>query len=97
VLEEARRLSDALYRERIAPAAEAAVRRVLFGPDARGRLSDLYAAGEKGSSAPPDGLKGFLAPSGRREALAAAFRRACALVTYPAGLVLSLARPRRGA
>ena len=92
MLEEARRRSDALYRERIGPAAEAVVRRVLFGPDARGRLADLYAAGETGSSAPPDGLKGFLAPPERREALAAAFRGACRLVTLPAGLLLALTR-----
>ena len=92
MLQEACRLSDALYRERLAPAGEAFVRRVLFGPDARGRLSDLYAAGENGSGAPPDGLKGFLARPARREALAAVFRRACLLITFPAGLILASAR-----
>ncbi|MDE2141635.1 MAG: hypothetical protein KGL74_05985 [Elusimicrobia bacterium] len=94
--EEARRLSDRIYRERLAPAGEALVRRILFGPDTRGRLADLYAAGEKGSSAPPDGLKGFLAPPARRAALAEVFRRACLLITCPAGVIAALAR-RRGA
>lgn len=92
--EEARRLSDAIYRERLAPAGESFVRRVLFGPDARGTLDNLYAAGAKYSAAPPDGLKGFLAPPGRRAALAEAFRRACLLVTYPAGAILALTRRR---
>ena len=95
MLEEAARLSDAFYRERIAPVGESVVRRILFGPDARGTLDGLYAAGRKGSSAPPDGLKGFLAPPERRAALAEWFRRAFLPITYPAGLILALAR--RGA
>jgi hypothetical protein len=94
-LEEAGRLSDAFYRERVAPAAESVVRRILFGPDARGTLAGLYAAGRKDSSAPPDGLKGFLAPPERRAALAEAFRRACLPITYLAGFILALTR--RGA
>jgi hypothetical protein len=92
VWEEAGRLSDAFYRERVAPIGESLVRRVLFGPDARGSLDDLYIAGEKGSSAPPDGLKGFLAPPDRRAAFAEICRRACLPITFPAGFILALAR-----
>ncbi|MDE2512126.1 MAG: hypothetical protein KGL74_13460 [Elusimicrobia bacterium] len=83
-----------IYRERLAPAGEALVRRILFGSEARGTLAGLYAAGEKDSHAPPDGLKGFLAPPERRAAFAEVFRRACLLVTYPAGMLLALARRR---
>ncbi|MFI5345446.1 MAG: hypothetical protein ACHQ51_03640 [Elusimicrobiota bacterium] len=95
MLGEVRRLSDTFYRESLAPIGESVVRRILFGPDARGTLGNLYAAGEKGSGAPPDGLKGFLAPPERRAALAEIFRRSCLIVSWPAGVILAVLRPRR--
>lgn len=82
----------------LAPAAEAAAVRVLFGPEARGTLDGLYAAGAAlPSAAPPDGLKGFFADGARRDACAAAFRAVCALPSWAAALLLwPVLRARRG-
>jgi len=76
--------SELMFYGWIAPAAVAAARRVLFGPESRGTLTGLYAAGAAvPSAAPPDGLKGLLSDGARRRALADAFKRACRLFTYP--------------
>ncbi len=95
-----RGFSDMIFDGWVAPVAGAAARRVLFGPDARGTLSDLYSAGAAlPSAAPPDGLKGFLADPGRRKAAADALKAAARLVTSPAAFVLDLVcrlRPRCG-
>lgn len=80
-----------LFDRAIAPAAEAVARRILFGPDARGALAELYAAGATGSSAPPDGLKGLLASPARRASARAALERACLAATGPLGAAWSLA------
>lgn len=83
-------LSRRLFAGVIAPALSAAGRRVLFGPDARGRLADLYAAGAAvDSAAPPDGLKGFFADSRHRLSLERAAELLFKLVTVPASVVLS--------
>lgn len=84
--------SETMFYGWIAPAAIAAARRVLFGPESRGTLTDLYSAGAAApSAAPPDGLKGLLADPARRRSLAALFKYACRIVTYPLGGVLALA------
>lgn len=90
--------SEVMFYGLIAPAAVSAVRRVLFGPESRGTLTDLYAAGAAvPSAAPPDGLKGFLADPAHRRRAANTFKYACRLVTYPAGALLALAcRLRKG-
>lgn len=92
--------SEVIFYGWLAPSAVSAVRRILFGPDSRGTLTDLYSAGAAApSAAPPDGLKGFLADPSHRKAAADAFKYACRLVTYPVAAVLALAcrlRPRSG-
>lgn len=81
----------------LAPAAEAAARRVLFGPDARGTLDQLYAAGSAaGSSAPPDGLKGFFADPARRAAAGRRFRTAATLACLPGAALVWLWRRASG-
>jgi SAM-dependent methyltransferase len=92
-------LSDRLFDAAVAPAWEAMARRVLFGPDSRGTLAALYAAGSAaGSAAPPDGLKVFFADARRRAAWAGAFRTACApflwLVAAPLRVFFAVARGR---
>lgn len=86
-----RRCARRLFDRFVAPLAEAAVRRVLFGPDARGTLAELYAAGAAGSAAPPDGLKGLLAAPSRRASAREALERACLAVTWPLGAARALA------
>ncbi len=83
-------LCDELFRGWLAPAAEAAARRALFGPDASGTLDQLYAGGAaEASRAAPDGLKGFLADAERRRRLADFTRSAFRAVAWPAGLLLA--------
>lgn len=85
-------LSRRMFAGVIAPALSAAGRRVLFGPDARGALADLYAAGAAlESAAPPDGLKGFFADPAHRRALEKSAEALFKLVTVPASVVLSFA------
>lgn len=86
-----RRCARRLFDRLIAPFVEASARRVLFGPDARGALDELYAAGSTGSAAPPDGLKGLLADPARRAKIRAALERSCLVVTWPLGAAWALA------
>jgi hypothetical protein len=89
-------IADRIVDGSLAPAAEAAVRRVLFGPDARGTLEQLYAAGAAGSAAPPDGLKGFFADPARRAAAARCFRGLAKAAVLPAAALIALWRRLRG-
>jgi len=87
----ARWFAERIFDGRILPLAESAAVRVLFGPDARGDLRSLYAAGAAArSAAPPDGLKGFFADPRRRASWTAVLRAACAPVVWPSAAVLSL-------
>jgi len=80
----ARWFSEMMFFEWIAPPVLALARRLLFGREASGTLTQLYA-----SSGPAAG--GGLADKSRRQRLVDAFRLACRVVTYPAGFVLALA------
>jgi SAM-dependent methyltransferase len=73
--------SETLYYGLIAPPALALARRLLFGAGAKATVTELYAAGAGAPAALSDG--------GRRRRLADAFKRACRVVTYPAGALLA--------
>jgi SAM-dependent methyltransferase len=93
--------SEEMFFAWIAPPAVALARKILFGPEASGTLSQLYGAGQAASSAvEPDGLKRLLADGGRRQKATNALKRACRLFTLPLGAVLSvfyrLLRPGSG-
>jgi SAM-dependent methyltransferase len=81
--------SETLFYGLIAPAAIAAVRRLAFGKEATGSLSDLYAS-------KPDGA---LADKSRRQTIVDAAKTFARLLTWPLGAVLALAarlKPRSG-
>jgi SAM-dependent methyltransferase len=80
--------SEILFDGLIAPGALALARRALFGRGAEGSITGLYTAAP---SAAESGPRGFLGDKARRQALVDAFKAACRIVTYPAGLILALA------
>jgi SAM-dependent methyltransferase len=81
--------SEVLFDGLIAPHALALARRVLFGAKSEGTITALYSAAP-GDTARGTKKKVFFNKS-RRQALVDAFKRACRIVTYPAGAVLALA------
>jgi SAM-dependent methyltransferase len=78
--------SEILFDGLIAPHALAWARGVLFGREAKGAISALY----KDKPEMARGAKGFFVQKSRRQALVDLFKRACRIVTYPAGAVLAL-------
>lgn len=81
--------SEILFDALIAPYAVAWARSLLFGPEAKGPITVLYAAGNSGKER-PSGAKGFFLQKSRRQALVNVFKSACRIFTYPAGAALSL-------
>lgn len=83
--------SETIFYGFIAPAALSAARRLLFGGEAAGSITQLYEAGSaQRSEARPDGLKGLLADKARRQDLVDVFKLACRFLTWPPGLLLSI-------
>jgi SAM-dependent methyltransferase len=88
--------SEILFDGLIAPRALGLARQLLFGAQAQGTLTDLYAAP---GAAKPSAAAGFLANKSRRQAVVDAAKFACRALTYPLAIVLAAAyrlRPDSG-
>ena len=84
--------SEELFYGLIMPPALALAKRLFFGSEAKGTITDLYAASgadAASGAAANGGVKGALADKGRRQDLVNAFKRVSRLATWPLGALLA--------